>query len=75
VLDARTPAHPVPDQAELLGRYRARHISFEKTPTFGVFVRASDSMPFDPGGRRSFVVSTYSGNTMRGSAGVAETTR
>jgi len=32
-------------------------------------------MPFDPGGRRSFVVSTYSGNTMRGSAGVAETTR
>jgi probable HAF family extracellular repeat protein len=53
----------------------ATTIGSNATPTFGIFVSASNAVPFDPTNNRIFVTFTDSTNTVRGETSVAVETQ
>jgi hypothetical protein len=50
-------------------------IAANATPTFGIFVAGSGTVPFDPANNRVFVSFGDSGGTVRGSTSVAVRTQ
>jgi hypothetical protein len=50
-------------------------INSNATPTFGIFVTASGTVPFDPANSRIFVQFADSGNAVRGETSVAVETQ
>lgn len=51
------------------------HVSVGATPTFGIFVKASGDIPFDPANRRVFVRFRDTNDAIRGTTSVAVQTQ